>query len=391
MSENDTKDNSTGEKKTFVPIMKDFLGDILNTFPEYQTDLDKGLSDILVNKTESPSIDKLKEYCKKIYPERFFDLLYQNEKIFENHEINTRFLPGIDFKELWNKEISDKTKKIIWKYLQLICFSIINTEDNVNGFGDTAKLFEAIGENQLKEKLHETISQMNSLFGENAEEVVNGMMDPSNNSNNLPNPEKLHEHINSLMEGKLGRLASEITEETLHEFTDMSGATSVNDVFQKLFQNPGKLMGLIKKLGSSLDEKIKSGEIKESELMEEAASIMEKMQNVPGMKNMKGLLEKMGLSGLGGNGKIDLNAMRNAMGGNIRKTKMKERMKEKLKVRQAKKEEDKDAQIRILQQQLSNAKKITENLQNLGSTEVSKKSKKKRRKKKKRNKARNKK
>jgi predicted ribosome quality control (RQC) complex YloA/Tae2 family protein len=217
-------------------------------------------------------------------------------------------------------------------------------------------------------------------------------MDPSNNySNNLPNPEELHEHINSLMEGKLGRLASEITEETLHEFTDMSGATSVNDVFQKLFQNPGKLMGLIKKLGSSLDEKIKSGEIKESELMEEAASIMEKMQNVPGMKNMKGLLEKMGLSGLGGNGKIDLNAMRNAMGGNIRKTKMKERMKEKLKARQAKKGEDKDAQIRILQQQLSNAKKITENLQNLGSTELSKKSKKKRKKKKKRNKARNKK
>lgn len=388
MSENDTKDNSTEEKKTFVPIMKDFLGDILNTFPEYQTDLDKGLSDILLNKTESLSIDKLKEYCKTIYPERFFDLLYQNEKIFENPEINTCFLPNIDFKELWKQEISDKTKKIIWKYLQLICFSIINTEDNVNGFGDTAKLFEAIGENQLKEKLHETISQMNSLFGENAGDVVNGMMDCSNN---LPNPEKLHEHINGLMEGKLGRLASEITEETLHEFTDMSGATSVNDVFQKLFQNPGKLMGLIKKLGSSLDEKIKSGEIKESELMEEAASIMEKMQNVPGMKNMKGLLEKMGLSGLGGNGKIDLNAMRNAMGGNIRKTKMKERMKEKLKARQAKKGEDKDAQIRILQQQLSNAKKITENLQNLGSTELSKKSKKKRKKKKKRNKARNKK
>ena len=388
MSENNAKDNSAEEKKTFVPIMKDFLGDILNTFPEYQNDLDKGLSDILVNKITSPSIDNLKEYCKKIYPERFFDLLYQNEKIFENPEINTCFLPNIDFKELWKQEISDKTKKIIWKYLQLICFSIINTEDNVNGFGDTAKLFEAIGENQLKEKLHETISQMNSLFGENAGDVVNGMMDCSNN---LPNPEKLHEHINGLMEGKLGRLASEITEETLHEFTDMSGATSVNDVFQKLFQNPGKLMGLIKKLGSSLDEKIKSGEIKESELMEEAANIMEKMQNVPGMKNMKGLLEKMGLSGLGGNGKIDLNAMRNAMGGNIRKTKMKERMKEKLKARQAKKGEDKDAQIRILQQQLSNAKKITENLQNLGSTELSKKSKKKRRKKKKRNKARNKK
>ena len=34
-------------------------------------------------------------------------------------------------------------------------------------------------------------------------------------SNGMPNPEELHEHINSLLGGKLGRLANEITEETM--------------------------------------------------------------------------------------------------------------------------------------------------------------------------------
>ena len=50
------------------------------------------------------------------------------------------------------------------------------------------------------------------------------------------------------------------------DFKDM---TTVGDVFQKLFQNPTKLMNMVKKVGSRLDEKIQSGEIKESELMKE--------------------------------------------------------------------------------------------------------------------------
>ena len=34
---------------------------------------------------------------------------------------------------------------------------------------------------------------------------------------------------------------------------------------QKLFKNPSKLMGIVKKVGQKLDDKMKSGEIKESD------------------------------------------------------------------------------------------------------------------------------
>jgi hypothetical protein len=69
------------------------------------------------------------------------------------------------------------------------------------------------------------------------------------------------------MEGKLGKLAMELAEETANELDlDMNDAKSATDVFQKLFKNPGKLMGMVKTVGSKLDEKLKSGEIKESEL-----------------------------------------------------------------------------------------------------------------------------
>jgi hypothetical protein len=116
----------------------------------------------------------------------------------------------------------------------------------------------------------------------------------------------------------------------------MDDATDVTDVFQKLFKNPGKLMGMVKKVGSKLDSKIKSGEIKESELMEEASELMEKMKNMPGMKNMDKILEKMGLPTGGKNTKMNMNAFQSHMKSNIGKAKQKERMLRKLEERRNK-------------------------------------------------------
>ena len=82
------------------------------------------------------------------------------------------------------------------------------------------------------------------------------------------------------MGGKLGDLAREIAEETAGNFTDdMENATDANEVFQKLFKNPGKLMGLVKNVGEKLDSRIKSGDINESELLSEATELMGKMSS----------------------------------------------------------------------------------------------------------------
>ena len=67
-------------------------------------------------------------------------------------EINTEFLPGISFKYLWQCDISDSTRETIWKYLQLILISIIGCVKNRDAFGDTAKLFQSINEDEFKGK-----------------------------------------------------------------------------------------------------------------------------------------------------------------------------------------------------------------------------------------------
>ena len=316
----------------FMKIMHDFYRDILTTFPEYKNKLGDDIIEFLQNKKEP--VD-LYYYCVDLYPQRFFDLLYKNENIFENDEMNTKFLPNIEFKKLWVEDISDKTKETIWKYLQLILFNVINEVKTGEGFGDTAKLFEAINEGELKKKLEETIAQMNNLF--DMKDISN--VDISNaNFEDLPNPEDLQSHISGLLDGKLGRLAHEIAEETAQELDiNVDDVDNVKDVFQELFKNPGKLMGMVKNVGKKLDEKLKSGEIKESELMQEASELMEKMKSMPGMKNMNSILSQMGLP-TGKNSNINMNSFQSHMKQNMKHAKQKERMLQKLEKRRKERE-----------------------------------------------------
>lgn len=327
----------------FKKVAKDFYRDVLTTFPECKEKL--GQSEISFLTDEGDGLI-LFEYCKKVYPERFFDILYQNQEIFDDDDINTKFLPNIEFKNLWKEDISDKTRDVIWKYLQLVLFSVSNGLENGESFGDTAKLFEAIDESELKSKLEETMNEMNEMFSDASNNMFQGIsgeaFDMSGiNMEDMPNPEEMQDHINGLLGGKLGRLAHEIAEETASELNvDMEDAENVSDVFQKLFKNPGKLINMVKKVGSKLDSKLKSGEIKESELMEEASELMEKMKNMPGMKNMDKILGKMGLPTGGKNSKVSMGAFQSQMRANIGRAKQKERMLKKLEERKKQREEE---------------------------------------------------
>ena len=329
------------ENKECLKIVKDFYRDVLTVFPEYKDKLEEYEIEFLM---EGKHGEKLYTYCLENYPQHFFNILYQNDDIFKDNE-NLNFLPSINFVEIWKDEdISNKTRETIWKYLQLILFSVSKNVNSQESFGDTAKLFEAINEDELKTKLEETMKDMEGWFNNNemfSDLSLNNMMDPSSiNLNDLPDAEDLQNHISGLLDGKLGRLAHEIAAETAEELNvDMEGATNVGEVFQKLFKNPGKLMNMVKNVGSKLDEKLKSGEIKESELMKEASELMEKMKNMPGMKNMDNILSKMGIPGVAGAGKVNVNAMQARMKQNIRVASQKERMLRKLEQRRKAKAE----------------------------------------------------
>jgi len=322
MSKSSTEENTMPED--FSKLVYDLVNDILFTFPEYKDKLNDDLKNVKENQDVN-SVKNIYEHLKKVLPERFFDILYKNEEMFNNNEINTEFLPGIDFKQIWKEDISDNTKNTIWKYLQLILFTVIGKVDSHESFGDTAKLFEAINEDELKGKLEETMKNLQNMMG--SENVFDASgADMGIDMDNLPKPEQIQDHINGLLDGKLGQLAKEIAEETAEELNlNTENASSVNDVFKQLFQNPGKLMNLVKNVGGKLDSKIKSGEIKESEIMQEASDLLNKMKDMPGMGDIQSMMKKMGVN-MGKGQRVNMGAMQDKLNQNMRIAKMKERM-----------------------------------------------------------------
>ena len=321
-------DKSSKSKNDFNKILVDLCKDLLHTFPELKNDVHDDIVKVLNGEEEG--FKNVYDYCKQVFPERFFDILYQNKEMFDDDNINTQFLPGIDFKILWKCDITDMTRETIWKYLQLILFSIVSDISEGESFGDTAKLFEAINENEFKNKLDETINNIKNLFetnGSNMAADCSGI-----NLEDLPDANQFHEHINNMIDGKLGKLAREIAEETASELNiDPDNMSSANDYFQTLFKNPTKLMGLVKNVGDKLDHKIKSGDIKESELIEEASNIVKRMRDMPGMENIQQMLSKMGIPNIGGkNMKVNMGAVENHLNQNLKMAKTRERLKKKL-------------------------------------------------------------
>ena len=370
------KSNHAPYSKEFEKIITDFVDDIENSFGEYKNII---TTYYIHNEEESVlNTQFLFDHVMREFPEKFFDILYQREELFEKSENNKKeLLPNIDFVELWNLEgITDTMKDKIWKYLQLVLFSVVSHVKSNESFGDTAKLFEAINETDFRDKLEDTIKNMSSMFenmginideeDEDEEEDEEGEEDNEGKKNttnkkqekkgmfdksNLPDADELHKHISSMMDGKLGKLATEIAEETAAEMDiDVNNIDSEEDVFKKLFKNPTKLMGLVKKVGGKLDSKIKSGDIKESELMDEASELMKKMKDMPGMDNLQSLFKGMNIPGMGKKARFNTAAFERMQKEQENKEKMMERAK--------KRAEEKKS----MNQQLDELKKQFENM-----------------------------
>jgi hypothetical protein len=344
--------------ENFISIIRDFTTDLSRTFPEYKYLWTKWES----LETSTADYDDLYKYCLSVYPERFFDILYQNDEIFTTTEttpdkppINTVFLPYVDFKLLFQVDnVSELTKKTIWKYLQLIMVTIMGGIEDKSLFGNSANLFDGIEEEDLHSKLAETISSLSDFFkssgidGENNAEFKSmfenmNMPDISGiDTSSMPNPDDLNDHIKNLFGGKIGSLAKELAEELSEDVMEMFGGKehdeelkSTQDILKKIMRNPAKMMELLKTVSSKIDKKMKSGEISQTEIMKEAGDIMGKMKEMGGGKEFQEMMRNM-TKGMAGKGaKFDKGAMTRMMQSESTKERMRNKLQSKVKLEQS--------------------------------------------------------
>ena len=333
-------DNFQKIPDNFQKIIMDMTDDFTETFPEYSElwiKWTKNSFELMTEEEVTLELKYLHDYVISTYPERFFDIIYQNETIFliEN-ELNTLFLPGIDFKLLFNcSNISDQTRKIMWNYLKLILLTVVGSVKDKSKFGGSGNIFDGIDEKELFEKLTETMGSMGDFFqnmGQNINEEETKEYDMSGSK--LPNVDDIFGHLKGLFDGKIGSLAKSLAEEISGDLSEIFGSDeigeirSTKDVIGKLMKNPAKISGLLKTINERLQSKISSGEISQEEMMKEATDIMAKMKGtgdvnfeelfknmtkMGGMGGMEEMLSKM--SGLAGEGGLDMKQLMKTMGG----------------------------------------------------------------------------
>ena len=281
-------------------VLKEFIDDLSLTFTEHKE---------LMNKHRALTVDEFTDLNGKIYAENFFDILYKNEKIF-NDEVNSYYLPEIKFSILWNSGINDATKENIWKYLQLILFTIISKTNDNKSFLNNIENFDDLNFEELSTQIEETIKHMSG--------------------DNVPNAEKVNDAMKGMLDGKLGDLAKEIVD-------DAGTNIETEEDLNSLLKDPSKLMSLIKNVGDKLDSKIKNGDIKENELMSEATNLLGKMNDIPGFGSIKDMMSNLGMNMNNMNmNNINTSATENRMKQQTTKNKTKERLQKKLKKRKEK-------------------------------------------------------
>jgi len=288
---------STGE---FLKVAKDFVNDLLSTFPELAQGMDANLVAVASGQSgvEDAPTKAVFDFVSEKWPVYFFDILGEKATMFEKECV---LLPGIDFKVLWSENITEKTKQVIWKYLKLL---VLTTVGSMPGGENASKMFQDMNDEELRAKLEEATKDIDEFFKDMP----------------IPNPETLKDHITGMMTGKLGKLAREIADETV--------GTATPETMQDMLKDPSKMLGLVNTVGTKIDSKIKSGELKESELIEEASEMLKKMKDMPGLDQ---LFKKFA-----GNGKVDLSGMQSKLNQNMKMAKTKERMQQKLKERKEK-------------------------------------------------------
>jgi hypothetical protein len=262
----------------FFKIIDDFVQDLFGTFPELKTNP-------LLLAVEEKNPDAYQTVFDNVlvtFPPCMMDLLQENETLFTETHF---FLPEVDFKILWNETITPTTKTTLWKYLKLILFSIL---------GHINAPFP-------EEKMKEAMDNMKNMF---------------------EGKEGIEKELEGMMGGKIGALAKEIAEETIGKEED----------FKTMMKDPSSLFSLASTIGDKIEKKIKSGDLKESELIEEAAMMFQKIKGMPGMSQFESMFQ----------GKMNTTGMKNKMDQQLKKAKMKERLQQKLASKTEKEEPKKE-------------------------------------------------
>ena len=284
----------------FNNVYEDLLKDIKNTYKDF-------------NIKSNSNNDSLKHFITNVIP-YLDDISCKNIDAFMYKHKGMYLVDGVKFyKLLKHKKTNNENLNVIWKYLQTLYVLAYNSREtknildklNDNGVNNDEVILNNMEKSNYLNYLENFINNdgINILPEKHVDESTKSKKVESISDDEDSN-EKLPDFLENSLIGSLAKeLSNEINPEELGEIGDPS------DLISSLFggggDNPG-LGALIGKVVGKLDEKMKSGDVDQNALMNEATSMMQNLNlfgggNGSGAPDMSGLMSMMaGMNGMGG-------------------------------------------------------------------------------------------
>lgn len=256
------------EKKLFN-IFNEFIRDLSKTFPEIKNSLYRNYESCLIDGDKNLSdFPKLKRFLELIGDYEKFIV----DKNLEFFDLEVEFLEEISFKRLWEKNISNKTRESIWKYLQT--FQLINI--NLKSSQELKNVLDDLGTDKEINVNKETVKDLKKMkkLSDNVQK-------------DIPGENELDSMLSGMMDGGIGDIAKEVAKGLNIEemFGDVDENSNPADLITKLM-DPEKMGSIFNDISSVMDNKMKNGELTEDKLKSEAESMMNIMGDNPMFKNM---------------------------------------------------------------------------------------------------------
>ena len=187
----------------------------------------------------------------------------------------------ISFKRLWEKNITEKTKGTLWKYLQT--FTIINI--NMNSGEALKKLLNNENNSEIKKEDisdKETAKDLKKL-----KKLTENIQSDPQSEDNFDNM------FGNIMNTDIGKLAQNVANDMNIEkmFGDIKPDEDPMKIMQ-MMMNPETMGTIFKNISGTLDDKVKKGEINPDKLKNDAENICESMKDNPIFGSLLGSMQQ---------------------------------------------------------------------------------------------------
>lgn len=312
---------------TFNKTVGDLVDELKGTFPELKESLDERYAT-----AAAPDDTSLMDWFIANAQPHFMAITTKSETLFKENDA-TFLLPDINFTQLWKCKLTKATKAAIWKYLHVMLLLVshyqLNTHDFESTFAQWNEMLDGNKGGQMDEaelqkmKAHaeQVMQLMQSLAGGGEDDAEAGSDDDEAGGDAAGGAEgaddgatsteraqrfekelKEDPFIQQLENSKIAQFAKELSNEIDVSSLGLSPDAKVEsfqDVFGTIGKNPQRLLGLVKSVGDKIQTKLTTGDIKQSELVEEAHTLVKSMQDSKAFKQMFKKARKKGKHGGG--------------------------------------------------------------------------------------------